>query len=357
MSEPNNEKIRTACGSPLNKSCRVHVPGSGFQTVVVSWWRQKEGEDELISFTASDRVHQASRTKKVENGEELEQLLHFTKVNEEDFSSTYVCRVSSDKGQLNGNFTLQQPDPDLRAHSALVFVVLVLLFTMGTATFTLLKIDMALWCRGTFPHLYPKPGADGKAYDAYVVYPGMCAAGSSGQNEGQSRGEVFALHTLPLVLEKHCGYKLFIYGRDSLPGEAMVDSIRENITKSSHFLLLYTASTFCKRGGAGGMARTDGHLLFAQQMGVHCALVEETLRVLLVELEEVTDYSAFPESLLHLRRKQGALQWWRLGGAGGGAGEMQLRPSSRFWKQVRYHMPPRGRSEAYLEKEGTLLNV
>ena len=87
------------------------------------------------------------------------------------------------------------------------------------------------------------------------------------------------------------------------------------------------------------MVRANRPLLLAQQTGLHCALVEETVRVILLELDEVTDYSAFPESLLHLRKKQGAVQWWRLGGAG----PQSLHPSSRFWKQVRYHMPPRGK--------------
>ncbi|XP_064185872.1 interleukin-1 receptor-like 2 isoform X1 [Anguilla rostrata] len=346
MIKPNNEEIEATCGSPFSDICQVHVPGRGNNTVVVSWWREKKDVGpELISSNSSVRVHQAfKRKEKGENEEKLELVLRFTEVKEEDFSYTYVCVVHSDKGGVRGNLTLKRSNPDLPTHIALVFLGLVLLFTMGTVAYQLLKIDLALWCRGSFPCLYPRPGADGKAYDVYVLYPGMCDVGSC----GRSLAEAFALHTLPQVLERRCGYKLFIFGRDSLPGETMVNSIRDNIAKSSHFLLLYTASTFSEWGGAGG----DGHLLFAQQTGMHCALVEETLRVLLVELEKVTDFSTFPESLLHLRRKQGALEWWRLGGAG----EQQLRPSSRFWKQVRYRLPPQGRCGACPER-ATLLNV
>ncbi|MEQ2183217.1 Interleukin-1 receptor-like 1, partial [Goodea atripinnis] len=54
---------------------------------------------------------------------------------------------------------------------------------------------------------------DGKLYDAYVAYPNR---GAFGFNE---EVEEFVLQTLPKVLEQACGYKLFIAGRDCLPGQ------------------------------------------------------------------------------------------------------------------------------------------
>lgn len=54
---------------------------------------------------------------------------------------------------------------------------------------------------------------DGKLYDAYVAYPLPCAVGYN------KEVETFAIHTLSQVLEKACGYKLFIAGRDCLPGQ------------------------------------------------------------------------------------------------------------------------------------------
>lgn len=54
---------------------------------------------------------------------------------------------------------------------------------------------------------------DGKLYDAYVAYPQSCGAAFS------EEVDAFALHTLPQVLEKACGYKLFIAGRDCQPGQ------------------------------------------------------------------------------------------------------------------------------------------
>lgn len=54
---------------------------------------------------------------------------------------------------------------------------------------------------------------DGKLYDAYVAYPSKCDDGYSNDVE------TFAIQTLPQVLEKACGYKLFIAGRDCQPGQ------------------------------------------------------------------------------------------------------------------------------------------
>lgn len=52
-------------------------------------------------------------------------------------------------------------------------------------------------------------------FDAYVIYP-------RSENKGsldKCNTSYFALHILPQVLEEKYGYKLFIYGRDELPGQ------------------------------------------------------------------------------------------------------------------------------------------
>lgn len=62
---------------------------------------------------------------------------------------------------------------------------------------------------GTFLLLYL---ADGKIYDAYVIYP------RSYGNEANFV-EYFVHQIMPDILENKCGYKLCIYGRDTYPGE------------------------------------------------------------------------------------------------------------------------------------------
>lgn len=108
----------------------------------------------------------------------------------------------------------------------------------------------------------------------------------------------------------------------------------------------------------------------------YCNLIS-SLQVILVELEEISpaQLALFPESVRHLRKKQGAVCWWK------NQRQRQrwrtclreaqdeekceenkqrlspsLSPSSRFWKEMRYHMPVRGKRVVYPEKTA-LLNL
>ncbi|XP_056286209.1 interleukin-1 receptor-like 2 [Pseudoliparis swirei] len=88
---------------------------------------------------------------------------------------------------------------------------------------------------------------------------------------------------------------------------------------------------------------------------MHRALLEGSLKVILVEMERVSpaQLALFPEALRHLRRTQGAVRWWRsprrcCRGAEPGAGHA-LCPTSSFWKEVRYRMPVRGKRALHPE--------
>lgn len=95
-----------------------------------------------------------------------------------------------------------------------------------------------------------------------------------------------------------------------------------------------------------------------------------------MELEEISpdQLALFPESVRHLRRKQGAVCLWKnhrqkqqwptcespteAEKTGGNDTQLsaKLSPSLRFWKEIRYHMPVRGKRAMYPEKTA-LLNL
>lgn len=100
-----------------------------------------------------------------------------------------------------------------------------------------------------------------------------------------------------------------------------------------------------------------------------------SLQVILVELEEISpaQLALFPESVRHMRKKQGAVCLWknlktrkrwrtctssREEQRDGHDTQLSpsLSPSSRFWKEMRYHMPVRGKRAVYPEKTA-LLNL
>lgn len=75
--------------------------------------------------------------------------------------------------------------------------------------------------------------------------------------------------------------------------------------------------------------------LTEEQIAVYNALVQDGMKVILIELERVKDYSTMPESIQYIRQKHGAIQW------DGDFTEQAQCAKTKFWKKVRYHMPPR----------------
>ncbi|XP_042562190.1 interleukin-1 receptor-like 2, partial [Clupea harengus] len=114
---------------------------------------------------------------------------------------------------------------------------------------------------------------DGKVYDAYVVYPRECVC--------ENALSVFLSFTLPAVLEDQCGYKLFIHGRDDLPGEDQAEQVERCMRLSRRLLVVMTAVGSC--GGQGVAPPLEE---FDWQMGVHSALVQETISVIVVQVED-----------------------------------------------------------------------
>ncbi|XP_037542553.1 interleukin-1 receptor type 1 [Nematolebias whitei] len=394
--EPTNEIIKAETGLNFTKSCLVFVPGVGIPFIDVLWLVR----DTFIPETpppARIYVSQQWMWRQDEpEGVWLERILVISELKAEDFNINYTCGAHSSRGNPDGYFTLLPADPNIILPTGLVFGSATVLFIISVVVFYTFRIDIALWFWRTFPVLYTNKDLDGKLYDAYVTYPQLDMFGFSEEVER------FALHALPEVLEKACGYKLFIAGRDCLPGQAIVDSVDENIKLSRRVLLLYTASTFISKRHTGSTSsnnnnvskNSDGKIesetrdtnimgldgddkVFSdtrQQLecvaAMHRALLEGSLKVVLVEMEEITpaQLALFPESVRHLRKKQGAVcwwknlqkmqrrrtcVWWREDKEKGGEDSPlspSLSPSSRFWKEMRYHMPVRGKRVVSAEK-------
>lgn len=72
-----------------------------------------------------------------------------------------------------------------------------------------------------------------------------------------------------------------------------------------------------------------------EQIAVYNALIQDGMKVILIELEKIEDYSTMPESIQYIRQKHGAIQWH------GDFTEQSQCAKTKFWKKVRYHMPRR----------------
>uniref|UniRef100_A0A1A7WP77 Interleukin 1 receptor, type I n=2 Tax=Iconisemion striatum TaxID=60296 RepID=A0A1A7WP77_9TELE len=400
--EPTNEIIKAKIGSNLTMRCLVFVPGVGIPFVDVLWLVRN---DFIFGTSPPANVYTSEQRMWIQNkpqGVWFERMLFISELKEEDFYINYTCQASSFRGVPKGYFTLLPTDPDILLPIGLVFCHVVVLFIVSVTVYYIFRIDIVLWFRKVFPFLYKNKDLDGKLYDAYVAYP------QSGPSEFGEEMERFALHTLPQMLEQAYGYKLFIAGRDCLPGQAMVDSVNENIQASRCILLLYTASTFIGKKHTSSTSSNNNNVPISRAnksetvtsdssvtsfyddekvfldtrqplesvAAMHQALLEGSLKVILVELEEITpdQLALFPESVRHLRKKQGAVCWWKYvqkrqtwrtcvrerGDEEKHGQDSRLSlshcPSSRFWKEIRFHMPVRGKRVGYLE-ETVLLNL
>ncbi|XP_046902144.1 interleukin-1 receptor-like 1 isoform X2 [Hypomesus transpacificus] len=371
---PINESVKAELGSNFSKECRVFVPCVGEHWVGVYWLAS--GADDYIPSDSTQRVfHQIQPDQRQVDGEKgvwLNHLLTFSEVKQEDFYVNYSCHVYSSHNFVEAQFTLLPADPNLMLPVGLLLGCLALNFTAAVVFYYLFKINIMLCFRGVCPFLYTETDADGKLYDAYVAYPRLFGDRANKELEG------FALHTMPQVLEGKCGYKLFIPGRDNLPGEAVVDVMEERIRASRRLLLLYSASSFSS-SDVSVVSEAWQHW-YERETAMHHALLEGSLRVVLLELEELhpAQLAVLPPSLRQLRKKQGVVRvrknhtarktTRRPGGWSLASGEEErqegvqglatppLCPSSRFWKELRYHMPVRGKRTPCSERE-TLGNV
>ncbi|XP_015705733.1 interleukin-1 receptor type 1-like isoform X4 [Coturnix japonica] len=72
-----------------------------------------------------------------------------------------------------------------------------------------------------------------------------------------------------------------------------------------------------------------------KHLAVYNALIQDGIKIILIELEKIEDYANMPESIKYVKQKYGAIRWK------GDFSERSHSASTRFWKKVRYHMPSR----------------
>uniref|UniRef100_A0A8C0GUS1 Interleukin 1 receptor like 2 n=1 Tax=Chelonoidis abingdonii TaxID=106734 RepID=A0A8C0GUS1_CHEAB len=246
--------------------------------------------------------------------------LKISKVNSEDYEHHFVCHALNSFGQVSTYIALKHRVADFHKSLTGGFVALLLLAVVTLLIFKLFKIDIVLWYRSSCHAFVKKEASDGKIYDAYVVYPkpnGVRCIYTLNN---------FVLRILPEVLERQCGYNLFILGRDDLLGEAVVNVIDETIKQSRRLMIILESEA---------LSYNVLEDTFEQQLAVYNALIRDEIKIILIELDKIQDNTNMPESIKYIKQKHGAIRWK------GDFTEKSHSANTKFWKNVRYRMPLR----------------
>ncbi|XP_015266472.1 PREDICTED: interleukin-1 receptor-like 2 [Gekko japonicus] len=319
---PRNNTIEAELGSSVFVEC--NVSDSTDSLTAISWKVNKI----LVNDLFDGRI-QEGYDKYFPAEEELLTVvpLNITVLKQEDYGERFVCHA----GKVAAYISVQPPTRHYTGYlagglAALVFITAVLVLIC-----MLFKIDIILWYRKSCHLFLGKKVADGKIYDAYVLYP---------KTHNPDR---FVLKVLPEVLEKQCGYTLFIFGRDDLPGKALVTVIDETIKQSRRLIIILESGSPSYK-----LLEEDPE----QQIALYNALVHDGMKVILIEMDKIKDYSDMPESIQYIKQKHGAIRW-----KGDLTESQSYSASTRFWKKVRYQMPPGHQISTELPLVETSLNT
>uniref|UniRef100_A0A8C3AIY9 TIR domain-containing protein n=1 Tax=Cyclopterus lumpus TaxID=8103 RepID=A0A8C3AIY9_CYCLU len=249
-------------------------------------------------------------------------ILTIDKVSAQDFKATFECR-----GQ--GMYKLESVSLNLKRRVPLfVGGVCVLIFCVFAAMLVkCFAIELVLFFRPCFPF-----SCYGRLFDAYVVYQMQSPDKVTEDTLGH-----FVAKILPSVLEDKCGYRLFIHGRDDVPGEDRLELVEDRMKQSRRLMVILTP------GSGSESESSDQHSVSPQnpeiggfdwQVGLHHVLLQREMSVILIQLGDQgpQGYTHLPAGLQHLILKNAPIRWPE-GSRGAGT------RNSRFWKRVRYLMP------------------
>ncbi|XP_040849805.1 interleukin-18 receptor 1 [Ochotona curzoniae] len=252
-------------------------------------------------------------------------ILRIENVNENNLNFSYNCTAVNEADVDTQRYILLKKThgTDLPGHvftggmitAVSLSVIVMCLVILGI----IYRVDLVLFYRRFMGR--DETLTDGKMYDAFVSY-----LKESRPEDGEEH--MFAVEVLPRVLEKHFGYKLCIFERDVMPGGAVVDEIHSLIQKSRRIIIVLS-----KRYMSDAVR-------YELESGLHEALVERKIKIILIEFTPISDFTFLPQSLKLLKSHR-ILKW---------KAEKSLSYNSRFWKNLLYLMP----AKAFKPAEGEL---
>ncbi|XP_060025977.1 interleukin-1 receptor-like 1 [Lagenorhynchus albirostris] len=322
IAPPQNETKEVEIGKPANLRCSACF-GKGSQTMADILWQVNGSNVENFGEARMQVLQEQTQSSRSELTC-LNAVLRIADVKEEDFSLKYDCLAMNFRGLITHTVRLRRKNPMDQQSTYYVLAGFSILFLLINVSVVILKAFwieiILLWRDIARPH---KTRNDGKIYDAYVIYPRNC----KNSPEGASSVEYFVHQILPDVLENKCGYDLYIYGRDLLPGEDVATTVETSIQKSRRHIFILTPEVTHSKECA-----------YEWEIALHNILIRNDSKAILIEMEALCppsglQFGELQDSLKHLVKVQGTIKWRE----DLVANKQSL--NSKFWKHIRYHMP------------------
>ncbi|CAO2607979.1 Interleukin-18 receptor accessory protein [Lemmus lemmus] len=306
--DPIADTLEAELGKSLTLSCRAQF---GFQKdvqPVIKWYAKESTQEREILGSKNERPESNFKNTVIEYTAVL------TTVTQRDLSSKFVCFAQNSVGNTTRTIQLRKKEGVVFVHVLLGTAMALVGILVSAAFLYWYWIEIVLLCRAY--RSKDETLKDKKEFDAFISYANL----SSPEREAISSPseEHLALNLFPEVLENKYGYTLCLLERDVTPGGVYADDIVSIIKKSRRGIFILSPNY------------VNGPCVFELQAAVNLALVDQTLKLILIK------FCSFqvPESLPYLVKR--ALRvlptvTWR--------GLKSVQPSSRFWTQICYHMP------------------
>ncbi|XP_054433936.1 interleukin-18 receptor 1 isoform X3 [Pteronotus mesoamericanus] len=292
----------------LGKDVQLNCSALLNEKDLIYWTFQKENGE-----NSNAHEEKEIRIKTSEGKWHTSKILRIENINEINLNFLYNCTVASEGDIDTKSFILMKKDlVDIPGHVFIRGIIVTILISGVVVCLVIVvviyRVDLALFYR----HFMGRDETltDGKTYDAFVSYLKECRP-----EDGEEH--YFAVEILPRVLEKHFGYKLCIFERDVVPGRAVVDEIHSLIGQSRRLIIVLSKSYM------------SNEVRYELESGLHEALVERKIKIILIEFTPISDFTFLPQSLKLLKSHR-VLKW---------KADKSLSYNSRFWKNLLYLMP------------------
>ncbi|XP_004686074.2 PREDICTED: interleukin-18 receptor accessory protein [Condylura cristata] len=305
--DPINDTLEVELGKSLTLNCTAQFGFEKDFKPVIRWYIKDS--DQEWEFPASEEERIESLT-----DDKIKRAIFLKEVTLSDLRKKFICFAQNSIGNTTQSI-------QLKAKRGVVFIYILLGTTMtlagvlmGCVLLYKYWIEIVLLYR-TYQSK-DEMFRDKKEFDAFISY----AKCSSFENESavSLSEENLALNLFPEVLENKYGYALCLLERDVVPGGVYTEDIVDIIKKSRRGIFILSPDYFSGPG------------VFELQAAVNLALDDQTLKLVLIKFCSFQE----PDTLPHLVKK--ALRvlpmvTWK--------GLKSIPSNSRFWTQIRYHMP------------------